>query len=1013
MAGENVVSIVVKADDDTAAGFAKSKASSVSAAEGYDDLAAAQERVTRAETELSEAQIKQTDAMLHLESLQKSGTASAEEIAAAQDRVTTATLRTADAQIRLGAADAQAAGAAKAAGDAAEEQGAKTDATGSLFAGAGGKMKMAAVGVAVGLGLAVKSAADFQQQTTKLVTSAGESAANLKMVQQGILSLSSATNTSTEQLASGMYMVESAGFHGAAGLQVLKAAAQGAQAEGADLSEVTNAVTSGLNAYGLKAKDAVSFTDQMVAAVGAGKMTMQDLAGSLSAVLPIAASAHISFAQVGGAIATMTAQGMSARQAAQDLANSIRALLNPNSTAVTEMNQFGISSVDVANKLGQRGLTGTISYLADTIAKQMGPSGDIILKTFNQSRVAAQDAETMLKSLPQAIQGVARAYLDGSLSTKSWTADLKAMPPLQANLAREFAGMADKAHGFNSLLTSGSPAAQTFAAALGKMMGGATGLNTALMLTGSHSATFAANVKSVGDAAHGAGSDVSGWSVIQKEANFQIGSAEKAVKAMGDSLGLALLPAITAVLHPLTALLTAISGNKAASIALAAVVGGVLAGALGSKLKNAFSGVKDGVTAFGDGLAWLAGKLTATAVAEEEAAVAGEEMDAAMDASPVGLIVVAIAALVAGIIELITHWHAVEDAAKDAWHGIEAAWSAVYGVVIEPVVRAVEAVAKWFTQLGRAVMTPVDQVLSWVRDHWKLLVAIILGPLGLVIDALATHWHAVEDGFKAAWDFVSALIRTDVGAIIAVLRPFMTGIEDLFSAGWHAVEAVWHAVWSALHAFLVTEVNGIKTILSWFSGIADMFRKWWDDAVTAVRTEIDKMMTWVGGIAGRVNSALGGLPGMMFRAGVHAIESLIDGITSMIGKLGNVMSGVASKVAGFFGLSPAKEGPLSGGGAPEIRGQHFAEAFAAGMLGGQDTVHAAAMRLAGAAGAAPGSGAYPGGSAGGPAAGPLTIQFQLGHGSSGLDQMFMTWLKGAVREGGGDPRIFTRKVAFI
>ena len=56
------------------------------------------------------------------------------------------------------------------------------------------------------------------------------------------------------------------------------------------LGTVANAVTSGLNAYGLSAGKATSFTNQMVTTVGQGKMTMQDLAGSLSAVLPIAAA---------------------------------------------------------------------------------------------------------------------------------------------------------------------------------------------------------------------------------------------------------------------------------------------------------------------------------------------------------------------------------------------------------------------------------------------------------------------------------------------------------------------------------------------------------------------------------------------------------------------------------------------------------------------------------------------------------------------------------------------------
>jgi hypothetical protein len=51
----------------------------------------------------------------------------------------------------------------------------------------------------------------------------------VKLVSDGVLKITVSTGTSTEQLSSGLYTVESAGFHGAAGLNVLKVAARGAR----------------------------------------------------------------------------------------------------------------------------------------------------------------------------------------------------------------------------------------------------------------------------------------------------------------------------------------------------------------------------------------------------------------------------------------------------------------------------------------------------------------------------------------------------------------------------------------------------------------------------------------------------------------------------------------------------------------------------------------------------------------------------------------------------------------
>src|SRR5262245_51504048 len=144
MAGENVVSIVVKASDQTKAGLDQAKTSAAEAGEGFDELAAAQDRATLAGTKLRDAQIQETDAQLHLEELQHSGTASAEDLAAAQAKVTKATLASLDAQIRLTEAEEHVAVAERGAAAGAGEQAAKADASGTMVAGAGGKMKMAA-----------------------------------------------------------------------------------------------------------------------------------------------------------------------------------------------------------------------------------------------------------------------------------------------------------------------------------------------------------------------------------------------------------------------------------------------------------------------------------------------------------------------------------------------------------------------------------------------------------------------------------------------------------------------------------------------------------------------------------------------------------------------------------------------------------------------------------------------------------------------------------------------------
>jgi phage-related protein len=831
-----------------------------------------------------------------------------------------------------------------ASGDAAVTSATKTDGAGEAAAAGSGKFKMLGLAMAAGAAISVKMAGTFQQSMTRLVTSAGETQKNIGLVSKGILALSVSTNTNTSQLASGMYLVESAGFHGARGLTVLKAAAEGAQAEGADLATVSNAVTSGLNAYGLGANKATALTDEMVTAVGRGKMTMQQLAASLSAVLPVASAAHLSFAQVGGGIATMTAQGMSAQWAAQNLRHTIVALQNPNNVQIQQMQQLGINSNALAKNLGKEGLTGTLNEIYTTIMKNMGPAGMVLLKSFNQSKLAAQSANEMIQAMPPSLQKLAHSYQEGKISSMGMRTALYALSGPQANLMKQFETVTNTANGFNNSLKSGNGDAQTFTAALSKIMGGSVGLQTSLMLTGQHTSVFDANVKAVADSAKHAGDNVNNWALIQKNFNFQMGAAEKSAKAMGISLGEALLPAATKVMKAFAAFGEWLTKHSAASKAFAIIIGTILAGALEHQLVKGLSasvhGFEDlykagkgaigffrageeGASKFGSilskigsvssstfsGIAKVASVtwsgITTAATATWSAVSAGaqaawEAIDATFLTNPVTLIIIGIALLVVAFIELWKHCKAFRDFWKDAWRDIKQWAEDAYDFLIDDVFHPIE----------RAV----DDAVKLIKQYWYFLPAIFLGPIAI---------------------------------IVAIIYTFRKQIAEIFEDAWDDVKKATDDAWSLIKGVINRNIAAIKAILGWFARLGSLFKGWFMDAYHAIVSAWGDAESFIRSIPGRVISALSRLGSMLYNAGANAIHRLADGIRSAIGDVTSSISGIASKVAGFFGLSPAKEGPLSGGGAPEIRGQHFAAAFAEGIMSGSPAVAAAVRAMAG------------------------------------------------------------------
>ncbi|HWZ65635.1 MAG TPA: phage tail tape measure protein [Patescibacteria group bacterium] len=441
---------------------------------------------------------------------------------------------------------------------------------------------------------AVISAGDFQASLTQLVTGAGESESNIELVGKGMKEIAISTGTTLEQLGKGMYMIESAGFHGAEGLNVLKAAAEGAKADGADLNVVADALTTILHNYKLPASDAVSVTNEMVTAVAAGKMHMQDFASSLSTVLPAANDVGLSFAQIAGAEATLTAGGVSANQATQDLNAVIRALEKPTLQQTNAMMQMGLSSLDLSKNLGAKGLTGTLAQISDAIIKHMGPDGLVLQGTLQDATLASKDAQTEIAAMPPKLQDLAKSFLDGTITSKDWHKSLQALTPTQAAMMTQFAVTADKANSFNKELRNGTEASKTFYSELSSLLGQTNAANAAFMLTGKNAGTFNDNVKAIADSANNAGSDVKHWSLIQGTFNQQLAEFKEKIQVISVDIGTKFLPVIAQIMPLLNlvkmlvpafgALVPVVMASSGVLLPLGLAVGALVVGLTAEKL---------------------------------------------------------------------------------------------------------------------------------------------------------------------------------------------------------------------------------------------------------------------------------------------------------------------------------------------------------------------------------------------------------------------------------------------
>ena len=204
-----------------------------------------------------------------------------------------------------------------------------------------------AAGAIAGIGLAIRNsvevAARFETMLSNVATLGAHTAAEMTALRDGVLALGPAVGESATQLTDALYDIVSAGFSNAEALQVLEASAKAARAGLTTTKIAADAVTTALNAYGISAQDANRITDVLQVTVRRGKTTWAELGGSLGQVIPLAATAGVTWEELNAAIAAATAIGINTNQAITGLRAAISNILLPSAQARDLAEELGLS----------------------------------------------------------------------------------------------------------------------------------------------------------------------------------------------------------------------------------------------------------------------------------------------------------------------------------------------------------------------------------------------------------------------------------------------------------------------------------------------------------------------------------------------------------------------------------------------------------------------------------------------------------------------------------------------
>jgi phage-related protein len=339
-----------------------------------------------------------------------------------------------------------------------------------------------------------------------------------------------------------------------------------------------------------------------------------------------------------------------------------------------------------------------------------------------------------------------------------------------------------------------------------------------------------------------------------------------------------------------------------------------------------------------DNIGWigpLAAAFATVVVGIKAWTIAQAALNVVLSMNPIALIVIAIAALIAGLVL--------------AYNKVD--W---FRSAVDTMARAAVTAFNFLWDIIKAVF-------GWIADHWQLLITILAGPIGLAVSLIVAHWDKVKVGLKVLWDF----IQVTWDAILAVIGFVVNGVQayiQVLQAVWNALSAAAGAVSSAISAAFSAVVNWFRgTFGPAISAVVSGIKAAWDGLVSAARlaaswvsSAFEGVVSFFQGIVSGISRALSGV----YEAIIGPFKKALDWLGDIPGKIKSIIdkipgAGAISNVVGSlnpFSAPAPGPGPVRGGtagvwgaaalvGRSGVAGLMPAPAFA-GMGGRRVTGHA-------------------------------------------------------------------------
>lgn len=284
--------------------------------------------------------------------------------------------------------------------------------------------------------------------------------------------------------------------------------------------------------------------------------------------------------------------------------------------------------------------------------------------------------------------------------------------------------------------------------------------------------------------------------------------------------------------------------------------------------------------------------------------------NAALAANPIGLIVLAIAGLAAGLYYAYQKSSDFRDIVDATWTFIKQTVGPVMDSAKQAVMAGLQFISDLWAQHGAAIMAAVTQIFEGIKTVISGAMQYIRGVIqiftGLISGDWGKVWTGIQNVFGGIWKVITGLFQVEIGIIRTNMTVFLAFVSGIWNSIWGGISGFFKSIWNGIKSFGSTALTGLRAAIS---GGLGLIKSAWNGAWSAVTSFFSTQMgnfkkaasnalsTVVGyftGLKGKITTALAAAGTWLFTVGQNIVKGMINGIKSMTSEAINAAKGVAS-----------------------------------------------------------------------------------------------------------------------